>query len=62
MDSPDPNKAGSENPPSDLHEDSKQPTAEEALSDLFWLLEEYSPTWYSEEHHRRAAAALLRSQ
>ena len=33
-------------------------TAEEALRDLFELLEEYSPTWYTEEHRNKAAAAL----
>jgi hypothetical protein len=32
-----------------------------ALKELFDLLENYSPTWYTEEHHNRAAAALLRS-
>jgi hypothetical protein len=30
----------------------------EALSELHNLLEEYSPSWYTEEHHRKAEAAL----
>ncbi len=30
----------------------------EALSDLHQLLEEYAPTWYTEEHHRKAESAL----
>jgi hypothetical protein len=28
------------------------------LRELFQLLEDYAPTWYSEELHNRAAAAL----
>jgi len=31
---------------------------EEAFREMFNLLEEYAPTWYTEEHHRRAVAAL----
>ena len=31
---------------------------EAALRELFLLLEEYAPTWYTEEHHNHAAAAL----
>jgi hypothetical protein len=30
----------------------------EALQLLFDLLEEYSPSWYTEEHHKQAYAAL----
>ena len=30
----------------------------DALSDLYELLEEYAPPWYTEQHHDRAAAAL----
>jgi len=30
----------------------------EALSDLHNLLEEYAPSWYTEEHHRKAELAL----
>jgi len=29
------------------------------LADLFELLEDYGPVWYTEEHHNRAVAALL---
>jgi hypothetical protein len=28
------------------------------LSELFELLEEYGPAWYSEEHHKRVRAVL----
>ena len=31
-----------------------------ALEELFKLLEDYSPSWYSEETHDRALAALQR--
>ena len=30
----------------------------EAFRELFDLLEEYAPPWYTEEHHNRAVAAL----
>jgi len=30
-----------------------------ALEELFELLEEYSPSWYTEEHHKHAVAALI---
>jgi hypothetical protein len=30
----------------------------EAFRELFNLLEEYAPPWYTEEHHNRAVAAL----
>jgi len=35
------------------------PNTREVLEELFQLLEEYAPTWYTEEHHNRAVAALL---
>jgi hypothetical protein len=31
----------------------------EVLRELFNLLEQYAPMWYTEEHHNRAVAALL---
>jgi len=34
------------------------PTAREVLEELFQLLEDYAPTWYTEEHHNMAIAAL----
>lgn len=37
-------------------------TAREVLEELFLLLEEYAPTWYTEEHHNRAVAALRRRE
>jgi uncharacterized protein with von Willebrand factor type A (vWA) domain len=30
----------------------------EALSDLHNLLEEYAPSWYTQEHHDKAESAL----
>lgn len=33
--------------------------AKSVLADLFELLEEYGPTWYTQELHDRAVAALL---
>ena len=33
----------------------------EALSDLYKLLEEYAPSWYTEEHREKAEAALYSS-
>lgn len=33
-------------------------SARAALAELFELLEEYAPTWYSEDHRRRAMSAL----
>ena len=30
----------------------------EVLRELFNLLEQYAPTWYTEEHHNLAVAAL----
>lgn len=33
-------------------------SAVEVLAELYELLEEYGPSWYSEELHHRAAAAL----
>ena len=29
-----------------------------ALHELYQLLEDYSPVWYTEEHHNRAAGVL----
>ncbi len=34
-------------------------TAETVLEELFRLLEEYGPSWYTQEHHNRAIAALF---
>lgn len=30
----------------------------QAFAELFELLEEYAPFWYTEQHHNRAIAAL----
>lgn len=38
------------------------PTVREVLEELFLLLEDYAPTWYTEEHHNRAIAALRRRE
>ena len=34
------------------------PSTREVLQEFFQLLEDYAPTWYTEEHHDRAVAAL----
>lgn len=39
-------------------EPSAQETAHEVLVELYLLLEEYGPLWYTEGHHRRATRAL----
>jgi hypothetical protein len=35
--------------------------AKAVLEELFSLLEEYGPAWYTEEHHQRIVTALLAS-
>lgn len=37
-------------------------TSHEVLLELFNLLEEYAPVWYTEELHNRAVAALGKSE
>ena len=37
----------------------KVPRAATVLEELFVLLEEYGPGWYTQEHHDRAVKALL---
>jgi len=41
---------------------SREPSAPESaqavLAELFLLLEEYGPLWYTEDHHNRATRAL----
>ena len=34
------------------------PDSKSVLRELFELLEDYAPTWYTEEHHNRLASAL----
>ena len=45
-----------------MHSDSNVETRPsfvvEALADLYYLLENYAPSWYRKEHHEKAAAAL----
>jgi hypothetical protein len=45
-----------------MHTDSNVETGPsfviEALADLYYLLENYAPSWYRKEHHEKAAAAL----
>jgi len=36
----------------------ENPAPKEVLEELFLLLEEFGPNWYTEEHHARAKAAL----
>ena len=40
----------------------KAPDARTVLEELFVLLEDYAPVWYTEEHHKRAIDALLERQ
>jgi hypothetical protein len=35
---------------------------EAVLKELFLLLEEYGPQWYTQDHHNRAVAALLQTK
>jgi hypothetical protein len=35
------------------------PNASIVLEELFILLEDYAPVWYTQEHHDRAVRALL---
>lgn len=44
--------------PIDLDE-MRRTSSKSILEDLFELLEEYAPAWYTEEHHDRAVTALL---
>lgn len=37
--------------------ESQLKTVAEAFLELFELLEDYAPAWYTEEHHNRAVAA-----
>jgi hypothetical protein len=41
-----------------LLEETNTVTAREVLAELIALLEDYAPSWYTEEHHLRALAAL----
>jgi hypothetical protein len=38
--------------------DAEQPEAIEVLEELFLLLEEYAPAWYTERLHNRVRSAL----
>jgi hypothetical protein len=39
--------------------DQHRPASTQAvLRELYELLEDYAPAWYTEEHHQRAAGAL----
>jgi hypothetical protein len=41
---------------------SESANPKEVLGELFDLLEEYAPTWYTNEHRNRALSALRRLQ
>lgn len=45
---------------SSSEEAERVPTTREVLEELFQLLEDYAPIWYTEELHDRAVAALGR--
>jgi prephenate dehydrogenase len=40
------------------HTQMESANPKEVLGELFDLLEEYAPTWYTDEHHDRALSAL----
>jgi hypothetical protein len=42
----------------DLYRDQQYEIVGRAFLELFELLEEYAPTWYTEQHHERAFSAL----
>jgi hypothetical protein len=47
--------------PSGVSQENRPPMAlnpAAVLRELYELLEDYAPAWYSEEHHERAVAAL----
>jgi len=54
--------AGSRHTDSGTESHASAPTAREVLEELFLLLEDYAPTWYTEQHHNRAVAALMRRE
>jgi hypothetical protein len=43
----------------DSSERTSQPRVLTALLDLYQLLEDYGPQWYTEEHRRKAQTALF---
>ena len=45
-----------------LHTPVKAPSPRTVLEELFILLEDYAPVWYTDEHHDRALAALLQQE
>ena len=45
-----------------LHTPLKPPNPKTVLEELFILLEDYAPVWYTDEHHDRALAALLQRE
>jgi hypothetical protein len=38
------------------------PSVREVLEELFVLLEDYAPTWYTKEHHDRVISAILKRE
>lgn len=46
-----------------FHEPAKRASGSQAaLEELFILLENYAPAWYTQEHHDRALAAILQKE
>jgi len=45
--------------PLETHRDEQAIDIYTVLEELYILLEDYSPVWYTEEHHDRALRALL---
>jgi len=50
--------SGYSSPDNELETSSESKHLREVLSELQDLLEDYAPTWYTEEHHRRVESAL----
>jgi hypothetical protein len=44
-------------PPNDVRSDFEFEIVALAFLELFELLQEYAPVWYTEQHHNRASAA-----
>ena len=46
-------------PPVQAHEQEQPESIRAVLQELYLLLEDYSPMWYTQEHHDAAVRALL---
>ena len=46
-------------PPVDTDREQQATNLRDVLQELYLLLEDYAPVWYTQEHHDRAVRALL---